>query len=163
MADLRFLFFEHFQLDIVNECVWYGKQAIQLTPKAFALLRYLVERPRQLVTKEELLTAVWPEVIVGEGVLTTHIGVIRQALGDKAKAPRYIETVHRRGFRFIAPVVASARDLHLVAVLLVNHCHQVLEFFGVQILQYDAGSCGGMARAPGSYFQVEQREDLILA
>ena len=48
------------------------------------------------------LKVVWPEVVVSEGVLTTHICDLRQALGDKAKAPRYIETVHRRGHRFIA-------------------------------------------------------------
>ncbi|MBI3798570.1 MAG: transcriptional regulator, partial [Deltaproteobacteria bacterium] len=104
MAAARFLVFDHFRLDPVNECVWRGEQALQLTPKAFALLRYLVERPGQLVTKDELLKAVWPEVVVSEGVLTTHVSVIRQALGDDAKAPRYIETAHRRGYRFIAEV-----------------------------------------------------------
>ena len=110
MADLRFLFFDTFRLDLVNECVWQGERAIQLTPKAFALLHYLAARPRQLVTKDELLKAVWPEVIVSEGVLTTHVGVIRQALGDNAKAPRYLETVHRRGYRFIAPLSTAPRQ-----------------------------------------------------
>src|SRR5262245_41494494 len=104
MVDSRFLGFAHFRLDLGNECLWHGAQAILLTPKAFALLRYLAERAGQLVTKDELLKAVWPEVIVSEGVLTTHIGVLRQALGDAAKALQYIETVHRRGYRFIAPL-----------------------------------------------------------
>ena len=107
MADTRALVFDSFRLDPVNECVWHGEQALQLTPKAFALLRYLAEHPGQLVTKDELLKVVWPEVVVSEGVLTTHIGVLRQALGDKAKAPRYIETVHRRGYRFIASLSSA--------------------------------------------------------
>jgi DNA-binding winged helix-turn-helix (wHTH) protein len=107
MVDIRFLLFDTFRLDTQNECVWRGEQALQLTPKTFALLRYLAERPGQLVTKDELLKVVWPEVVVSEGVLTTHIGVIRQALGDKAKVARYIETVHRRGYRFIAPLTTT--------------------------------------------------------
>ena len=56
MADLRFLFFDTFRLDPVNECVWRGARAIQLTPKAFAFLHYLATHPRQLVTKDELLS-----------------------------------------------------------------------------------------------------------
>ena len=86
MTDSRFLGFAQFRLELGNECLWRGTQAIPLPPTAFALLRYLAERPGQLVTKDELLTAVWPEAIVSEGVLTTHIGVLRQALGDAAKA-----------------------------------------------------------------------------
>lgn len=96
--------FESLRLDIENECVWQGEYIIQLPPKAFALLRYLVEHPGRVVTKNELFKAVWPEVIVSEHALTTHINTLRQALGDTAKAPRYIETVHRRGYRFMAPL-----------------------------------------------------------
>jgi DNA-binding winged helix-turn-helix (wHTH) protein len=98
------LFCADLQIDVANECVWRGQEALHLTPTAFALLRYLVEHAGQLVTKEELLQAIWPETAVTEGVLTTHIRQLRQALGDEAKAPRYIETVHRRGYRFIGKV-----------------------------------------------------------
>ena len=111
MATLPLPFDEYFHLDTENECIWHGERAVQLTPKAFALLRYLVERPGQLVTKEELLNAIWPETIVGEGVLTTHVRAIRQALGDNAKSPRYVETVHRRGYRFIEKVVSSQHSV----------------------------------------------------
>jgi len=90
------------RLDADNECVWRGAQSIQLTPTAFALVRYLVERPEQLITKDELLAAVWPDVVVSENALTTYVGVIRQLLGDNAKTPRYLETVHRRGYRWVA-------------------------------------------------------------
>jgi DNA-binding winged helix-turn-helix (wHTH) protein/predicted ATPase len=75
-----------------------------MKPKTFAVLRYLLERPQRLVTKVDLLDALWADVHVGEAVLKTHLREIRQALGDKVKAPRFIETVHRRGYRFIAVV-----------------------------------------------------------
>jgi DNA-binding winged helix-turn-helix (wHTH) protein/tetratricopeptide (TPR) repeat protein len=77
---------------------------VQLKPKAFAVLRYLLERANRLVTKQELLGEVWGGVHVGGAVLKTQLRDIRHALGDEAKTPRYIETSHRRGYRFIAPV-----------------------------------------------------------
>jgi DNA-binding winged helix-turn-helix (wHTH) protein len=70
------------RLDLANECVWRREQSIQFAPTAFALVRYLAERPGQLVSKDELLAAVWPEVVVSENTLATHIGAIRQALGS---------------------------------------------------------------------------------
>src|ERR1043165_9171139 len=111
MADDHLLQFDNLHLDLANECLWRGAQAIRLTPKAFALLRYLAERAGQLVTKEELLNAVWQGVIVSETVLTTHVNAIRRALGDTAKAPRYLETVHRRGYRFIGKVASSQHSV----------------------------------------------------
>jgi DNA-binding winged helix-turn-helix (wHTH) protein len=68
------------------------------------VLQYLVEHAGQLVTKEALFAAVWPELVVSEGVLTNCIGELRKTLGDAAQVPRFIATVHRRGYRFIAPV-----------------------------------------------------------
>jgi predicted ATPase/DNA-binding winged helix-turn-helix (wHTH) protein len=68
------------------------------------VLAYLVARAGQLVTKDELLEAVWPETIVSEGVLKTCLAQIRRVLGETAQTPQYIATVHRRGYRFIAPV-----------------------------------------------------------
>src|SRR2546426_10981671 len=93
------------RLDIANEWVWHGEQRLQLTPKAFAVLRYLMDHPGRVVTKEEVLRAVWPDTVVSEWVLTTCIRKIRQALGEEAGAPQqYIATVHRRGYRLIGPV-----------------------------------------------------------
>jgi DNA-binding winged helix-turn-helix (wHTH) protein/tetratricopeptide (TPR) repeat protein len=96
--------FPPFLLDPVNEQLWRGKRLVALKPKTFAVLRHLVERPQRLVTKEDLLDALWGDVQVGEAVLKTHLREIRQALGDNVRAPRFIETVHRRGYRFIAGV-----------------------------------------------------------
>jgi DNA-binding winged helix-turn-helix (wHTH) protein len=103
--------FADVRIDIANAQVWRGQEALHLTPTAFALLRYLVEHAGQLVTKEELLAAIWPETAVTEGVLTTHVGQIRQALGDDPKAPQFIETVHRRGYCWIAPVGSSQHSV----------------------------------------------------
>ena len=96
--------FPPFRLDPDNEQLWRGKHLVALKPKTFAVLRYLLERSQRLVTKDDLLDALWADVHVGEAVLKTHLREIRQALGDNAKAPRFIETVHRRGYRFIAVV-----------------------------------------------------------
>ena len=106
----RLLRFASFRLDAVNACLWRGTKTIRLTPKAFAVLQYLVERPGELVTKEALLEAVWPATVVGDAVLKVCVREIRKALGDPAGAPRYIATVHRLGYRFIAGVADAAAD-----------------------------------------------------
>src|SRR5713101_4077513 len=107
MAQESVLLFADVRIDLASECVWRGEQALKFTPTAFALLHYLAAHPGRLITKNELLDAIWPETAVTEGVLTTHVRQIRQALGDEAKVPRYIETVHRRGYRFIAPLTTA--------------------------------------------------------
>ena len=96
--------FGQFRLDATNECLWQGARAVSLRPKAFAVLRLLVERPGQLVTKHQVLDTVWPGTFVGDAVLKDSIRQLREALGDDASTPTYIETAHRRGYRFIAPV-----------------------------------------------------------
>ena len=101
------LHFPPFRLDPRSERLWRETMEIPLRPKTFAVLRYLVEHAEQLVTKKELLNAVWGETVVGEDALTGCIRDLRKALGDEARRPQYIETVHRRGFRFIGQVVSS--------------------------------------------------------
>jgi DNA-binding winged helix-turn-helix (wHTH) protein len=99
--------FDRYRLDLPNEQVWHDTQLIALTSKAFAVLRYLVEHAGQLVTKAELFDTLWPGTAVSDGALTFCIVEIRKALRDDAKAPRFIETVARRGYRFIAEVVSA--------------------------------------------------------
>src|SRR6266545_783524 len=101
--------FAFFRLDPDNACVWRGTEMVALTPKAFAVLQYLVAHAGQLVTKEALLATVWPEMAVSEAVLKVCLSEIRKTLGDVAKTPRFIATLHRRGYRFIAPVTAAAQ------------------------------------------------------
>jgi predicted ATPase/DNA-binding winged helix-turn-helix (wHTH) protein len=104
--------FPPFRLDTVNECLWRGggpaEERILLAPKAFAVLRYLVEHPGRLVTQAELLEALWPKTYVQAEVLKSHIAAIRAVLGDDARQPIFIETRSRRGYRFIAPVTEGA-------------------------------------------------------
>src|SRR5262245_151908 len=92
------------RLDQANERVWQGDTPLELTPKAFAVLRHLMVHRDRLVTKDELLRTLWPEAVVSDGVLTTSIHEIRRALGEAARSPRYIQTIHRRGYRFIGTV-----------------------------------------------------------
>ena len=103
----RQLRFPPFRLDPDNACLWRGAKAIRLTPKAFGVLRCLVERHGQLVTKDLLLGSVWPGIAVGDAVLKVCVREIRKALGDQVGAPRFVATVHRRGYRFIAGVTDS--------------------------------------------------------
>jgi DNA-binding winged helix-turn-helix (wHTH) protein len=79
--------FGPFRLDPDNACLWHGAQARPLTPKAFAVLHYLVTHPERLVTKDELFDALWPETSVSEAALRVCIGALRKALGDGAQAP----------------------------------------------------------------------------
>jgi DNA-binding winged helix-turn-helix (wHTH) protein/tetratricopeptide (TPR) repeat protein len=93
--------FGQFRLDNTNECLWHGERAIPLRPKAFAVLKLLVERPGQLVNKQQVIDTVWPGTFVSDAVLKDCIRQLREALQDDAAAPTYIETAHRRGYRFI--------------------------------------------------------------
>jgi predicted ATPase len=96
------------RIEAENEWAWCGARRLTLAPRAFAVLRHLVEHPGRLVTKEELLTTVWRDAIVSDAALASSIRDLRRALGDSSDAPRYIQTVHRRGFRFIGPIARPA-------------------------------------------------------
>ena len=103
--------FAPFSLDLGNASLEKDGESLVLTPRAFALLRHLVERSPGLVTKEELLDVVWEGAIVGDAVIRVCMGEVRKVLGDNPDAPRYIETVHRKGYRFIADVTSSQRSV----------------------------------------------------
>ncbi len=98
------------RIEADNEWAWCGERRLALAPRAFAVLRYLVEQPQRLITKDDLLAAVWRDAIVSDAAVASCIRDLRQALGDSSRAPRYIETVHRRGFRFIGPIAQAAAD-----------------------------------------------------
>lgn len=96
--------FPSFRLDTLHEGLWRGSETVPLRRKLLALLHYLVEHPGRLVTREELFAAVWPDTHVSEGVLTVCIRELRQALEDDSQQPRFIETIPRRGYRFIGKI-----------------------------------------------------------
>lgn len=97
-------YFHSFRLDTNDECLWRDGQRLALTRKAFAVLNHMVEKAGHLVTKEELMEAVWPETYVQEEILKTYVRKLRQTLGDNAQHPLFIETQQGRGYRFIAEV-----------------------------------------------------------
>jgi Tol biopolymer transport system component/DNA-binding winged helix-turn-helix (wHTH) protein len=96
--------FQSFRLDTANHLLLHGDERVSLTPKAFDVLRYLVERAGRLVTQDELLESLWPETYVNQEVLRKYILEIRKALGDRPDNPEFIETITKRGYRFVATV-----------------------------------------------------------
>jgi DNA-binding winged helix-turn-helix (wHTH) protein/tetratricopeptide (TPR) repeat protein len=97
--------FHSFRLDSLNQCLWRGEQRVPITPKAFDVLRYLVDHPGRLVTQEEILEALWPDTYVNQEVVKKYILGIRKVLGDRHDKPVFIETIPRRGYQFVAQVI----------------------------------------------------------
>ena len=102
------LLFPPFILEPENYTLRRGAEIIPLAPKSYAVLLHLVENAGRLISKQELLGAVWPGTYIHEAVLKTSILEIRKALADDATNPKYIKTRHRRGYQFIAPVVRES-------------------------------------------------------
>src|SRR6185436_18301087 len=108
--------FGPFVLDAHSRILLRDGVTVRLTPKAFETLLVLIQHGLQVVEKEQLLKEVWPDTFVEEGSLSRNIHELRKALGDDLSEPRYIETIPKRGYRFIAPVkvsVADARQIDL--------------------------------------------------
>jgi DNA-binding winged helix-turn-helix (wHTH) protein len=107
MQTEQHLRFGPYRLNLGTEQLWRGTLEVSLTPKALAVLRVLVAQPGQVVTKEEFFQSVWSETVVSDDALAACIQELRRALRDDARNPRYIETMHRRGYRFIGKVVSE--------------------------------------------------------
>src|SRR5688572_27307991 len=87
-----------------------GSEVVRLEPKAMDVLMLLAERAGRPVTRDELFTAAWPNVVVGDEALTQTINKLRKAFGDASRSPSYIETIAKRGYRLIADVRPSPAD-----------------------------------------------------
>ena len=96
--------FEPFRLDTLNHCLWRAKERVPLTPKAFDVLRYLVDHAGRLVPQDEILQALWPETYINPEGIRKYILEIRKVLGDRSDQPAFIETLPKRGYQFVAPV-----------------------------------------------------------
>src|SRR5687768_5713709 len=101
--------FESFLLDAGSRILLKGGAIVRLTPKAFDTLLVLVQHGPQLVDKDRLRKEVWPDSYVDEGSLSRNIYELRKVLGDDSTGARYIETISKRGYRFVVPVKVSAR------------------------------------------------------
>ncbi len=106
-----------FRLDPGNQCLWRGETKVALRPKAFAVLAYLVQHAGRLVSQKELLDALWPDTFVQPDVLKSHVLEVRSALGDNPKSPSFIETLPRRGYRFIKDVVETTAQASISAAV----------------------------------------------
>src|SRR5712672_4568542 len=113
LADGYLYRFGQFALDSRKRTVSRADSPISLTPKAFDVLLFLAQNPNRLVTKDELLQAVWGDTFVEEGNLTQYISHLRKALGDNSEDPSLIVTIARKGYQFAVPVtvVAEAADI----------------------------------------------------
>ena len=107
--------FGPYTLDAAAYRLLRGAEPVALSPKIIDLLLYLVARQSALVPKDELFAALWPDVAVTDNALTQAVSELRQALGDDSSSPTYIQTVARRGYRFIAPVEMLAPAMEQTA------------------------------------------------
>jgi DNA-binding winged helix-turn-helix (wHTH) protein len=151
MPSAQCLFFPPFHLDLTAESLWYGSPRLPLRPKAWALLRYLVENSQRLITQAELLDAIWQREYVSDGLLRGSIRELLRVLQDEATAPRFIETVSGRGYRFIAAVTDVPTPTPLPAPLTPQSSTTVVlaeEYKLVTIL------CGALAEAPALAAQL---------
>jgi adenylate cyclase len=96
------------RFDLATGQLWSGEQEVRLTPKASAVLKVLVTHAGQPVSKEHLFATVWSDAVVSDDALASCIQELRRALADDAKQPRFIETRHRRGYRFAAAIDSVA-------------------------------------------------------
>ena len=108
--------FDDIRVEPVAFRAFKGGKGIQLEPKAFRLLLFLIENRGRLVEKDEILDTVWSGTYVTENALTREIGKLRRVLGDDPKAPKYIQTVHTRGYRFIAELNEAITEESPVSV-----------------------------------------------
>jgi DNA-binding winged helix-turn-helix (wHTH) protein/Tol biopolymer transport system component len=101
------VYFGPFRLDLSDGLLSRGGEEVRLPPRALAILQHLVERAGRIVSKHTLMDVAWKDAHVSEASLTEAVGLIRQALGDDPQQPEFIQTVHRRGYRFIAPIATD--------------------------------------------------------
>ena len=136
--------FGGFALDTAERRLTQGGKVVRLSPKAHDVLVVLLRQAGHVVTKDELLSRVWPDAIVEEGILTVHVSALRKALGDDRHSREYIETVSRAGYRFIAPVSREQLDRDTMPLRARPRPVELYELVG-----------RGRARLlSGSYFQL---------
>lgn len=105
MQSKRLYQFGDFELDPAEHRLRREGQTVVLAPKTFDLLIFLIGHPGRLLTKDQILEAVWPESFVEEANLTVSISALRRALGEKRGEPQFIDTIPKRGYRFTAQVI----------------------------------------------------------
>src|SRR6188508_1480469 len=103
--------FGPFAFDRQSRLLWRDGTEVALPPRVLGVLEVLIDRPGEVVARQDLLDGVWKDAFVTDTSLAEAVSYLRQALGDDPQAPKYIQTVHRRGYRFVAPVTPGAGGL----------------------------------------------------
>ena len=111
MSENLQITFPPFSLDTVNGSLLRGRSKIPLRPKSVSLLLFFLQHPNRLLTKQELMRAVWADTRVVDAALKVSVAEIRKVLGDNLRHPKFIETVAGKGYRFIGVVKQEQRKL----------------------------------------------------
>ena len=146
------ILFPPFRLDTADQRLWRGSNIIGLRPKSFDLLLYLLDHAGKLVTKKSLMDAVWRGTHVSDAVLRTSVGEVREALDDLCRTPKFIETVHGRGYRFIVqpqriPGIEASANVHVIAAPAVS--------FSGETDQFSRTERPGIVGRKGEFAQLE--------
>ena len=169
MKDVKnhFYRFENVEIDVPNLRVTVGSEIRPLEPKSFRLLLFLAENPGRVVTKDEIISSVWPDIAVSDNSLTRAITQVRKALDDDPKAPRYIETVPTVGYRFVARLkeAQNLAELGREVEAKSNHGDSGIEIGSVHGLGTASGASSrsapsGQAHAGGVPGGGSERKDL---
>src|SRR5437660_10157279 len=112
---MRFLF-ENCALDTEKRELHRGADAVSITPQVFDLLDYLIRNRERVVSKGDLISAVWNGRIVSDAALTTRLNAVRSAIGDTGEKQRLIKTLPRKGFRFVGAVQEAAEVAPMVSM-----------------------------------------------
>src|SRR5258705_3845673 len=127
--------FKMVRLDAANDLLWRNGDGVALAPKAFDVRAYLVKHAGRVVTQDEILEALWSETYVNPEILRKYILEIRKTLGDRPDNPEFIETMPKRGYRFIAPVIdESAAELPDLAISHATEEHAKEEKLGHEMV-----------------------------
>src|SRR5215471_766374 len=99
--------FGPFAFDPQNRLLWREGVEVALPPRVLGVLETLLQRPGEVIARQALIDQVWKDAFVTDTSLAEAVSVLRQALGDDPQSPTYVQTIHRRGYRFVAPVAGS--------------------------------------------------------
>jgi len=100
-----------YKIDLADERLWLGSRPVSISNKAFQILRLFVNNPNRLLTKDDILDAVWGDLCVSEGLVKEYVHDLRVALGDSPGCPAFIETVRGRGYRFLGGIQVVEQNL----------------------------------------------------
>lgn len=156
----HFYEFSGFRIDVTDRLLLRGGEVVPLTPKAFDLLLYLVENAGHVLNKEGLMKQIWPDSFVEEANLSHHVFTLRKALGEDKNGDKFIETIPRRGYRFVASVTQVQDEADELVVAEHTRSRIIIEQDEVAELTPDDSESGQAPRA--ALLPPERKRSTIL-